>query len=177
LSFVLDFVNMLSVQKWFSILDIKIERNLEKMSNSNIDDFQRTQVSESKFWRKFKQDPAVPIGRELLFWISIEFSILRYGRIWFDCYRCNRRFHSTRSKQTNIDILVKNVRLTFVFNRIFVNLGFELVFMHKVSLYLLWLLLLFIIQLKIVQSNMIFTAKSLIVRRRRELLILNNNSY
>jgi len=32
------------------------------MSNSNIDDFQRTQVSESKFWRKFKQDPAVPIG-------------------------------------------------------------------------------------------------------------------
>lgn len=32
------------------------------MSNPNIDNFQGTQVSESKFWRKFKQDPAVPIG-------------------------------------------------------------------------------------------------------------------
>jgi hypothetical protein len=29
----------------------------------DVDDFQPTQVIESKFWRKVKQDPVVPIGR------------------------------------------------------------------------------------------------------------------
>jgi hypothetical protein len=32
----------------------------EKNHSSN--DFQVTQVNQSKFWRKFKQDPVVPIG-------------------------------------------------------------------------------------------------------------------
>lgn len=46
------------------------------MSNPNIDNFQGTQVSESKFWRKFKQDPAVPIGRilsSIVYFISLNF--------------------------------------------------------------------------------------------------------
>jgi hypothetical protein len=33
-----------------------------KKSNQTLDDFQVTEVDQSKFWRKFKQDPLVPIG-------------------------------------------------------------------------------------------------------------------
>jgi hypothetical protein len=31
-------------------------------NNQNLDDFEATEVSQSKFWRKVKQDPVVPIG-------------------------------------------------------------------------------------------------------------------
>lgn len=43
--------------------------------NKNLDDFEGTHVAESKFWRKIKQDPVVPIGllRFLLFILYLIF--------------------------------------------------------------------------------------------------------
>jgi hypothetical protein len=44
------------------ILDRSISLKKKNSMTSNDNDYQGIQVSESKFWRKVKQDPVVPIG-------------------------------------------------------------------------------------------------------------------
>jgi hypothetical protein len=55
-------------------------------NSQNLNDFDSIEVNESKFWRKVKQDPVVPIGLLELFFYLLKFSIYfeRYDRIWFD---------------------------------------------------------------------------------------------
>ena len=81
--------------------------------------YQGIEVSESKFWRKVKKDPVVPIGtkssekrRRFIFILFAR----RNGRIRSDCHRCDHRFQPTRSKQTNLDLLVNSRRGSIIFS-------------------------------------------------------------
>ena len=49
----------------------------ESKNHQHSDDFARTEIAESKFWRKVKQDPVVPIGllRFLLFISHLMFNL------------------------------------------------------------------------------------------------------
>ena len=49
--------------------------------SQNLDDFQSTPVSESKFWRKVKQDPVVPIGILKFHFILCKICLLK---AWLD---------------------------------------------------------------------------------------------
>ena len=111
--------------------------------------YEGVQVSESKFWRKLKQDPVVPIGSSGVALASSSTISLpfRNDRLWLDRPRSNHRFQSTRSKQTHIDLLVMNP-LTNVKSRSF-SAGFVPVSMLKDSLFHCWPLLLCTTQSKI----------------------------
>jgi hypothetical protein len=64
--------------------------NSTEGKNQNLDDFQSIQVNQSKFWKKFKQDPVVPIGmKKISFHFIIGIYLLRYGGIWCDCIGSN----------------------------------------------------------------------------------------
>ncbi len=55
------------------------------MSNQNIDDYESVASNESKFWRKVKQDPVVPIGMLTYFFLLVFYLIFNLLiKVWQD---------------------------------------------------------------------------------------------
>jgi len=56
----------------------------ESNDHKNSNEFQRLEIGESKFWRKVKQDPVVPIGllEFLLFMRYLMFNL--FLKVWQD---------------------------------------------------------------------------------------------